>query len=57
MRRRHLKVKAVESPLLSRLGSPGLAAVEECAEDAGLADAQLDLHREAWVVPYPLMKF
>ena len=57
MQRRHLKVKAVESPLLPRVESPGLAAVEECAEDAGLADAQLGLHREARVVPYPLMKF
>ena len=51
------KEKAVESPLLPRVGSPGLAAVEECAEDAGLADAQLGLHREALAVPYPLMYF
>ena len=46
----------VESTLLTRVEGPGLAAVEQCAEQVGPVQLRLGANGQQGVVPDPLSK-
>ncbi|XP_072126647.1 uncharacterized protein wdr25 isoform X3 [Mobula birostris] len=45
------KVEGIETPLLSGVEAPGLAAVKQCAEDAGPVDCNPGVRRQLSVLP------
>ena len=52
-----LEVETVESPLLSGIGHPRLAAIKEGRQDTSLVDAHLGPFAQQVIAPHSLVEF
>ena len=52
-----VEVESVESPLLSGIGRPRLAAIKESRQDTSLVDAHLGPFAQQVIAPHSLVEF